>query len=76
MKAKITRAVAAIITAIRRNPVRARMIVLAGVAVLASFGLELTAEQVGTLTAFLALVFGEDIRRQVTPVPPDDPPDQ
>lgn len=61
-----------VLDAIRRNPVRTGSIVLAFLSILMSFGLELTAEQVGAITAFLSLLFGEAIRPQVTPGAPPE----
>ena len=54
-------------TVIARNPARAYSIVLAVIALAASFGLDLTTEQLGALVALLSLIFGQTVHTQVSP---------
>lgn len=64
---------AAIIAFIRKEPTAIAAIVTAVIALAASFGLKLTADQTGTLMALVALIVGFVVRSQVTPtatVPP------
>lgn len=49
------------------NPVRVLAILQAVVAVAVSFGLHLSAEQIGTIMALGAAVLGEVARSQVSP---------
>lgn len=62
---------------IRKEPTAIAAIVTAVIALAASFGLNLTADQTGTLMALVVLVVGFVVRSQVTPtssIPPLPPP--
>ena len=56
---------------VRREPVRAASVVSAGLAILVAFGLDLSAEQVGAISAFVSIVLGGQARAKVTPVTKD-----
>lgn len=51
-----------------REPVMAMALVQAAIALGTSFGLQLTGEQVGALTAFSAALLSFIVRSKVTPV--------
>ena len=51
-----------------RNPVRAQAVLVAGIALLTAFGLNLTVQQVGALTGFSSVVLAFLTERAVTPV--------
>ena len=50
-----------------REPVATSNVLTAGIAVLAAFGLDFTAEQTAALVAFVQIVSGYLTRRNVTP---------
>jgi FtsH-binding integral membrane protein len=57
-------------TRLHREPVLVLAVVQTFVALVVSFGLELSSEQVGAITAAFAAVLGLIARTQVTPITP------
>lgn len=56
-----------LIAFVKRNPARVYSGIVAGIALACSFGLSWSAQQVGAVTAFVALILGEPVRRSVKP---------
>lgn len=60
-----------IIAFVKRNPARVYALTVAGIGLLAAFGLSMTGVQVAAIEGFVALVLGESTR---TLVDPHEPP--
>lgn len=56
-----------LIAFVKRNPARVSHGIIAAVGLLTAFGLNLSADQVGAITSFTAIVLSEPVRRSVTP---------